>query len=152
MTRPPESVVRDISRKVNWASDTFLSARLMEADPKQSSRNGRLSARAKTQSTLSPRPFDRNLHRAVFSIERVRSTPTTEPPETTLAKSAARSPVPVATSNIRSCCRGLACLTTYARQRLSCAKERRLNRISYSSGTFEKRLRTYRALGSKNTG
>ena len=152
MTNPPESVVRDISRKVNLASDTFLRARLIEADPKQSSRNGRFSARARTQSTLSPRPFDCNLHLAVFSMERVRSTPTTEPlPETTLAKSAARSPVPVATSRIRSSCRGFARLTTYARQRLSCAKERKASRMSYSNGTFEKRFRTYRALGS-NTG
>src|SRR5437588_10305699 len=101
MTKPPESVVRDISRKVNLASDTFLRARLMEPDPKQASRNGRLSARAQSQSTLSPRPFDRNLHLPVFSIETLRSPPTTEPsPEPTRAKSAARCPVPTPTSNI----------------------------------------------------
>ncbi len=118
-------------------------ARLIEADAKQLSRNGRFSARAKTQSTLSPRPFDCNLQRAVFSIERVRSKPTTDPsPETILAKSAAKSPVPVATSSIRSLLRGLAWLTTNARHRLSCPKESRLNRISYSNGTFENRLRT----------
>lgn len=152
MTIPPEPVARDISRKVNWALETFLRARLIEVDAKQLSRNGRLSARAKTQSTLSPRPFDCNLQRAVFSIERVRSTPTTDPSrETILAKSAAKSPVPVATSSIRSWLRGLAWLTTYARHRLSCPKESRLNRISYSNGTFENRVRTYRALAS-NTG
>src|SRR2546426_4720006 len=127
-------------------------ARLMEADAKQSSRNGRFSARAKTQSTLSPRFLACNLHRAVFSMERVRSTPTINPSrETILANSAAKSPVPVATSSIRSLRFCLVWFTTYARQRLSCAKESRLKRISYSTGTFEKRLRTYRALGS-NTG
>ncbi len=152
MTIPPGPVVRDISRNVNWAFETFLRARLMEADPKQLSRNGRFSARAKTQSTLSPMPFDCNLHRAVFSMDRVRSTPTTDPfAETLFAKSAAKRPVPVATSSIRSWFRGLAWFTTYARQRLSCAKERRPSRISYSNGTFENRLRTYRALAS-NTG
>ncbi len=152
MTTPPGTVARDISRKVIWALETFLRARLMEADPKQSSRNGRFSARAKTQSTLSPTFLACNLHLAVFSMERVRSTPTTNPlRETVLAKSAAKSPVPVATSSIRSLRFCRVWFTTKARQRLSCAKESRLKRISYSNGTFEKRLRTYRALGS-NTG
>src|SRR5438046_6270752 len=123
MTIRPEHVARDISRKVNWALETFLRARLIEADAKQLSRNGRFSARAKTQSTLSPRPFDCNLQRAVFSIERVRSTPTTDPsPETILATSAAKSPVPVATSSIRALIRVLAWLTTCAHSCLYCSQ------------------------------